>query len=200
MIRVWKLVLVLSITVIGFANGQGVPPCLGPLSPCIDFLNSTKPPPQTCCNPVKEVNANQNSCFCELALTPGALEALGTTLSHAIQLLQSCGVNFKLTSCKGYSLLLHSNFLLASKPFYLIQHIKFYFILLFSKFQHLSLRLRLQVRILSIFFFSFITIIFFHFFIHDFAATVGGDEGGTSRATFSGLSFALFLCVYAMFN
>ncbi|QCD91586.1 lipid transfer-like protein VAS [Vigna unguiculata] len=140
MIRVWKLVLVLSITVIGFANGQGVPPCLGPLSPCIDFLNSTKPPPQTCCNPVKEVNANQNSCFCELALTPGALEALGTTLSHAIQLLQSCGVNFKLTSCKA-------PFSSAPPP-----------------------------------------------------ATVGGDEGGTSRATFSGLSFALFLCVYAMFN
>ena len=116
-----------------------------------------------------------------IQLTPGAFEALGTTLSHAIQLLQSCGVNFKLTSCKGYSLLLHSNLLLASKPFYLIQHIKFYFILLFSKFQHLSLRLRLrrcfrlQVRILSIFFFSFITIIFFHLFIHDFAATVGGD-------------------------
>ncbi|XP_027941050.1 uncharacterized protein LOC114194838 [Vigna unguiculata] len=81
-----------------------------------------------------------------IQLTPGAFEALGTTLSHAIQLLQSCGVNFKLTSCKA-------PFSLAPPPSLLPP-----------------------------------------------PATVGGDEGGTSRATFSGLSFALFLCVYAVFN
>ncbi|BAU00475.1 hypothetical protein VIGAN_10207500 [Vigna angularis var. angularis] len=78
------------------------------------------------------MNATQNSCFCQLALTPpGALEALGITIPQALQLVQSCGVNFKITSCK---------------------------------------------------------------------ATVGGDEGGTCRATFSGFSFALFLGVYAVFN
>lgn len=101
MMKVWMLVLVLGISAIGFGNGQEVPPCLAPLSPCINFLNSTNPP-QTCCNPIKEMNATQNSCFCQLALTPGALEALGTTIPQALQLVQSCGVNFKITSCKGY--------------------------------------------------------------------------------------------------
>ncbi|XP_047173926.1 non-specific lipid transfer protein GPI-anchored 9-like [Vigna umbellata] len=141
MMKVWMLVLVLSISAIGFCNGLDLPPCLTPLSPCINFLNSTDPP-QTCCNPIKEMNAAQNSCFCELALTPpGALEALGITIPQALQLAQSCGVNFKITSCK------------APPPSLLPP-----------------------------------------------SATVGGDEGGTCRATFSGFSFALFLGVYAVFN
>ncbi|XP_014492857.1 lipid transfer-like protein VAS [Vigna radiata var. radiata] len=145
MMKVWMLVLVLGISAIGFGNGQEVPPCLAPLSPCINFLNSTNPP-QTCCNPIKEMNATQNSCFCQLALTPGALEALGTTIPQALQLVQSCGVNFKITSCKG-------SFSSAPPPSLLPP-----------------------------------------------SATVGGDEGGTCRATVSGFSFALFLCVYAVFN
>jgi len=93
-------VLVLSSTVIGFANGKIAPECSKPLSPCLDFTNSTKPP-QTCCDPIKEINATQNSCFCQLALTPGVLERLGITVSQATQLLQSCGINFNVTICKG---------------------------------------------------------------------------------------------------
>ncbi|CAJ1928320.1 unnamed protein product [Sphenostylis stenocarpa] len=92
--------LVLGITVISFANGQTVPPCARRLSPCIDFMNSTNPP-QTCCDPVKEVNTTQKTCFCQVALSPGMLEGIGITTAQAVQLLQSCGVDFKITNCEG---------------------------------------------------------------------------------------------------
>jgi len=106
MMRSWVIVLVLGMTVIEFANGQNMPECWKQLSPCLYFMNSTKPP-QTCCNPIKEINATQKSCFCQIASTPGIFEGLGITASQAIHLLQLCGVNFKTTTCKG-PLLLHS--------------------------------------------------------------------------------------------
>ncbi|XP_027362605.1 uncharacterized protein LOC113870210 [Abrus precatorius] len=92
--------LMMGIAVISFANGQNVPPCAVELSPCIEYMNSTNPP-DTCCNPIKEIDATQKTCFCELGLTPGVLEGLGTTTAQAVQLLHSCGVNFNITTtCK----------------------------------------------------------------------------------------------------
>ncbi|TKY70858.1 Lipid transfer protein VAS [Spatholobus suberectus] len=93
-------VFVMGITVI--ADGQTVPLCANQLSPCIDFMNSTNPP-DTCCNPIKEINATQKTCFCQLALTPGILEGLGTTTTQAVQLLHLCGVNFEISTCKASS-------------------------------------------------------------------------------------------------
>lgn len=92
------LMVVLGMTlVICLANGQATPPCAKHLSPCLDVMNSTKPP-DTCCNPIKET---QSTCFCQLVSTPGMLEGIGTTIAQALKLANLCGVNFTLTTCKG---------------------------------------------------------------------------------------------------
>ncbi|KAL2348130.1 hypothetical protein Fmac_002130 [Flemingia macrophylla] len=89
----------MMVSAIGLGKGQTVPLCADKLFPCIGNVNSTKPP-DTCCNPVKEIYATQETCFCELALTPGILEGLGTSTDQALQVLHSCGVNFQITTCK----------------------------------------------------------------------------------------------------
>nr|KYP67200.1 hypothetical protein KK1_013523 [Cajanus cajan] len=131
-------------TIISLAKGQTVPLCARQLSPCIDFMNSTKPP-DTCCNPAKDVYASHKTCFCQLALTPGILEGLGTTTDQAVQLLHLCGLNFTVTSCKASS---------SAPPPSWVQP----------------------------------------------PAMPGADEGGAGKATFNGLSFALFLCACVLFN
>ncbi|KAG4987566.1 hypothetical protein JHK85_030549 [Glycine max] len=136
------LMVVLGMTlVICLANGQATPPCAKHLSPCLDVMNSTKPP-DTCCNPIKET---QSTCFCQLVSTPGMLEGIGTTIAQALKLANLCGVNFTLTTCKAST---------SAPPPSLVQP----------------------------------------------PATLGGDEGGASRAAFTGLSFALFLCACVLFN
>ncbi|KAK7406225.1 hypothetical protein VNO78_07845 [Psophocarpus tetragonolobus] len=138
------LMLMSWVLVLGRGKGQTIPLCAVELSPCIKYLNSTKPP-DTCCDPIKEINGTQETCFCELALSPGILEGLGTTTTQALQLAHLCGVNFTITTCKASS----------SAP-------------IPSSVQP--------------------------------PAIVGGDQGGASRAKFTGHFFTLLLCACVLFN
>lgn len=90
----WALMVVI-------AEAQDLPPCANQLSPCAAYLNSTSPPPNICCNPIKIIDSTEKSCFCELALSPSILQGFGINTAQALQLVQLCGVNFDLTSCEG---------------------------------------------------------------------------------------------------
>lgn len=96
------MVIVISImSVISLVDAQAAPPCAIQLLPCMDYLNSTTKPPNSCCNPIKDLDEADKTCFCQLALTPGLLEGFGVKISQAFKVLHSCDVNFDITFCKG---------------------------------------------------------------------------------------------------
>ncbi|KAL5122770.1 Lipid transfer-like protein VAS [Glycine soja] len=41
--------------------------CLNKLSPCLNYLNGTEDPPDSCCEPLKSVIESDAECLCNLA-------------------------------------------------------------------------------------------------------------------------------------
>jgi len=102
MMVVLLIILVININVISLVDAQMLPPCAGDkMLPCTDYLNSTHPP-DICCNPIKEIfeATHDYTCFCQIS-TPGLLESFGVKLALAVKVVNSCGVKFDPTSCKG---------------------------------------------------------------------------------------------------
>ncbi|KAK9984594.1 hypothetical protein SO802_034119 [Lithocarpus litseifolius] len=75
--------------------------CASKLVPCANYINSTSPPPASCCNPIKEAVATQLPCLCALYTTPGVLKSLGITLDQALNLSRACGVSTDLSKCNA---------------------------------------------------------------------------------------------------
>ncbi|XP_030467734.2 non-specific lipid transfer protein GPI-anchored 7-like [Syzygium oleosum] len=75
--------------------------CASKLVPCANYLNSTSPPPDTCCNPIRETVKNDRACLCTLYTTPGLLASLGINVTQALQLTKECGVPTDTSSCNA---------------------------------------------------------------------------------------------------
>ncbi|KAI6707320.1 hypothetical protein NL676_010282 [Syzygium grande] len=75
--------------------------CASKLVPCADYLNSTSPPPDTCCNPIRETVKTDRACLCNLYNTPGLLASLGINVTQALQLTKECGVSTDTSSCNA---------------------------------------------------------------------------------------------------
>ncbi|XP_058772903.1 non-specific lipid transfer protein GPI-anchored 8-like [Vicia villosa] len=95
--------MIISMSVISLVDAQELPPCANPLLPCIHYANSNTPPDNICCNPIKDVNTTYETCFCQIALTPGLLEAYGLKLAQAFKILHSCGVKMDPSICNAPS-------------------------------------------------------------------------------------------------
>ncbi|KAK7380693.1 hypothetical protein VNO78_33208 [Psophocarpus tetragonolobus] len=75
--------------------------CLGKLSPCLNYLNGTENPPESCCEPLKSVIESDAECICSLASNRGTRQAeeAGINITQAQQLPGRCGQRVNPLSC-----------------------------------------------------------------------------------------------------
>ena len=80
---------------------EDLPVCVANLVSCVEYLNTTTPPPVTCCIPLKEAVTDQLPCLCGIYNDPSLLISFGINVTQAIQLPVRCGINFSITECTG---------------------------------------------------------------------------------------------------
>ncbi|CAH9111759.1 unnamed protein product [Cuscuta epithymum] len=72
--------------------------CVKKLMPCVNYLNGSRGPPSTCCDPLKDVIEKMPECLCQMVSISGSKEAekAGIDTSKAQMLPARCGhrVNF----------------------------------------------------------------------------------------------------------
>nr|KYP44119.1 Lipid transfer-like protein VAS [Cajanus cajan] len=75
--------------------------CLNKLSPCLNYLNGTEDPPDSCCEPLKSVIESDAGCLCSLVSNRGTKEAeqAGININEAQQLPGRCGKHVNPLSC-----------------------------------------------------------------------------------------------------
>ncbi|CAK9171151.1 unnamed protein product [Ilex paraguariensis] len=93
-------VVVLAVASIGIVRGQSTQTCASKLVPCVDYLNSTNPPP-SCCGPLADTVKNDLQCLCNLYETPGLLAQLGINITKALALTGHCGIPGDLSACNA---------------------------------------------------------------------------------------------------
>ncbi|XP_060193585.1 non-specific lipid transfer protein GPI-anchored 30-like [Lycium barbarum] len=81
--------------------------CINKLLPCMNFLNGTRGnPPDSCCNPLKDVIRNMPECLCQMVSIKGsnAAEKAGIDINEAQMLPAKCGQPVNYMGClKGAS-------------------------------------------------------------------------------------------------
>ncbi|KAM7509338.1 hypothetical protein LguiA_019791 [Lonicera macranthoides] len=62
--------------------------CINKLLPCLSYLNGTRNPPDSCCDPLKEVIKSDPECLCRMASNDGTKQAenAGINVNEAQQL------------------------------------------------------------------------------------------------------------------
>ena len=75
--------------------------CLNQLAPCLNYLNGTEDPPDSCCDPLKSVINSDPKCLCSLVSNKGSSEAqqAGIDASEAQQLPGRCGQHVNPIAC-----------------------------------------------------------------------------------------------------
>lgn len=87
--------------------------CLNRLAPCLSYLNGTRDPPDSCCEPLKSVIQSDPQCLCGLVSNRGTKQAeeAGIDINEAQKLPAKCGQRVNPLSCLS-SKLLRSFFIL----------------------------------------------------------------------------------------
>ncbi|KAK7267119.1 hypothetical protein RIF29_19783 [Crotalaria pallida] len=75
--------------------------CLNQLAPCLSYLNGTRDPPDSCCDPLKSVIESSPQCLCSLISNNGARQAekAGININEAQKLPGKCGQHINPLSC-----------------------------------------------------------------------------------------------------
>ncbi|XP_022983266.1 lipid transfer-like protein VAS [Cucurbita maxima] len=75
--------------------------CMNRLIPCLNYLNGTRDPPPSCCNPLKSVIDSNPDCLCALISRDGSdrAEQAGIDVSQAQLLPGRCGEHVNPLSC-----------------------------------------------------------------------------------------------------
>ncbi|KAK9678049.1 hypothetical protein RND81_11G184700 [Saponaria officinalis] len=75
--------------------------CVNSLVPCIKYLNSTRDPPDSCCDPLREVIKTDQECMCQMISTQGTFQAqlLGINISQVEMLPERCGQRVNPLAC-----------------------------------------------------------------------------------------------------
>ncbi|XP_016441132.1 non-specific lipid transfer protein GPI-anchored 30-like [Nicotiana tabacum] len=102
MITMIMMIILLS----GIALGQNSN-CINRLLPCMNFFNGSRGnPPESCCNPLKDVIKNMPECLCQMVSVKGsnAAEQAGINVNEAQMLPARCGQPVNYLGClKGVS-------------------------------------------------------------------------------------------------
>ncbi|KAI3848038.1 hypothetical protein MKX03_028975, partial [Papaver bracteatum] len=78
-------VVIMGILMVEEISAQNIPTCAAALVPCVDYLNSTKPP-KTCCKPLRETIMTQRKCLCDLFEDKTLLPAMNINVTQALLL------------------------------------------------------------------------------------------------------------------
>ncbi|KAH9627174.1 hypothetical protein KSS87_018414 [Heliosperma pusillum] len=75
--------------------------CVNSLVPCLNYLNTTRDLPDSCCDPLKEVIKSNQQCLCQLISTQGTFQAqlLGINISQVELLPERCGQRVNPLAC-----------------------------------------------------------------------------------------------------
>ena len=81
--------------------------CLNKLAPCLNYLNGTRDPPDSCCDPLKSVIESDSECLCSLVSNRGTRQAeqAGININEAQNLPGRCGQRVNPLSCLSSMLL-----------------------------------------------------------------------------------------------
>ncbi|URE05282.1 lipid transfer-like protein [Musa troglodytarum] len=98
----WMMMMVVVVVVAmsGGAEGQLPPACVSSLIPCAAYVNSTGPPPERCCEPLRQAVDADLQCLCAVLNDQSVLKAFNVTTDQAFRLAKSCGVS-ELSGCPG---------------------------------------------------------------------------------------------------
>ncbi|KAG8074849.1 hypothetical protein GUJ93_ZPchr0006g41919 [Zizania palustris] len=97
------LAVVISLAACGAAQAPDTPSCASKLVPCAQYMNGTGPPPDTCCDPLKEAVKNERKCLCDIYASPEIFKAFNINITDALRLSQRCGVSETTSLCPGNS-------------------------------------------------------------------------------------------------
>lgn len=92
-----KMIFVSIIYFFFFASlpvqGQLDMSCFNQLSPCLNYLNATRDPPDSCCDPLKDMIKSDPQCICYMISNQGAFAAqmIGINTTEAQELPGRCG-------------------------------------------------------------------------------------------------------------
>ncbi|CAK8574670.1 unnamed protein product [Lathyrus sativus] len=91
-------IILVTYVSIGIAQDNS---CINKLSPCLNYLNGTKNPPDSCCDPLKSLIKSDAACLCSLASNKGARQAekAGINVTEAQSLPARCGQHVNPLSC-----------------------------------------------------------------------------------------------------
>ena len=106
--KLWRnLVVVVAVATLlmlvreGRAQQQQDRSCINKLLPCLSYLNGTRNPPDSCCDPLKDVIKSDPECLCRMASNQGTKQAenAGINVNEAQQLPGRCGQHVNPISC-----------------------------------------------------------------------------------------------------
>lgn len=96
------IAVLLVCTAMAFEGGYGQDrSCINSLIPCLNYLNGTRNPPESCCNPLRSVIRSNSDCLCSLISREGSrrAEQAGIDINDAQQLPARCGEHVNPLSC-----------------------------------------------------------------------------------------------------
>jgi hypothetical protein len=82
------------------ARGADSSSCISALSPCVNYLNATKPP-DTCCTPLVSEYTTNKACLCSLLNQTALIQQLHINVTQAEELPVRCGLNASASSCSN---------------------------------------------------------------------------------------------------
>ncbi|XP_019171682.1 PREDICTED: lipid transfer-like protein VAS [Ipomoea nil] len=100
----WGVFGVAVIVVCGLAvesEAQNSQKCINKLMPCMQYLNGSRDPPSSCCDPLKDVIKNMPECLCQMVSVRGSNEAqkAGIDINQAQMLPARCGQRVNYIGC-----------------------------------------------------------------------------------------------------
>ncbi|XP_038901700.1 non-specific lipid transfer protein GPI-anchored 30 [Benincasa hispida] len=100
MAKMIVLLAVVGCATMGMAQNQDTS-CVNRLIPCLNYLNGTGDPPESCCNPLRSIIDSNPDCLCGLISREGSnrAEAAGIDINQAQLLPARCGEHVNPLSC-----------------------------------------------------------------------------------------------------
>ncbi|KAF5954842.1 hypothetical protein HYC85_007698 [Camellia sinensis] len=84
----------------GGDGGGASLPCIQKLMPCQPYLQKPLSPPDTCCEPLKEMISGDSACLCGIFDNADLLKKFNITQDVALKLPKACGANADVSVCK----------------------------------------------------------------------------------------------------
>ncbi|XP_028795938.1 lipid transfer-like protein VAS [Neltuma alba] len=79
--------------------------CVEKLAPCEPYIKkpgtASGTPPETCCQPLKDMIAGDVECLCNVFNSPEMLQSINATKDDALKLPKACGLDADVSKCNN---------------------------------------------------------------------------------------------------